>query len=197
MGFRRFYARLSQGLATRYLGGGESLTHVSHRASDVYESGSTSGYVSDLLPLQDAFFIQIVEFPRGIVPNLELAITPLVVQLPKFFSRVERGRIEGFLALKYPHLGLYGPIEVSLFVIGFHHVPESEIDVELVGFHRIQRIRDRWIVGRHRTNPDRLNPDLFMEELRKFRGMLDGNFDILNDGFLPVLKSLGNPLCHG
>ena|SRR5437868_3949895 len=151
----------------------------------------------DFLSLQDTFFIQIVEFPSGIVSNLELAVASFVVQLSKLFPGVERGRIEGFLAFKFPHLGFYGPIEVSLFVIGLHHVPESEIDVELVGLHGIERIRDRRIVGRHRTNPDRLDPDLFMEELGKFRGMLDGNFDILNDGFLPVSKSPGNPLCDG
>lgn len=149
------------------------------------------------LLFQYTFLIQIVEFPCGVVSNLELAVASFVVQLPKLFPRVERGRIEGFLAFELPHLGFYGPIEVSLFVIGLHRVPESEIDVQLVGFHGIERIRDRRVVSRHRTNPDRLDPDLFMEELRKFRRMLDGNFDILNDGFLPVLKSLGNPLCHG
>src|SRR4051794_24953690 len=74
----------------------------------------------DFLSLQYTFFIQIVEFPRGIVSNLEFAVASFVVQLSKLFPRVERSRIEGFLAFKFPHLGFYGPIEVSLFVIGLH-----------------------------------------------------------------------------
>src|ERR1035441_2359047 len=106
----------------------------------------------------DALGVKVREDRGGIVRLLELAVAQLIVDTPERIPVVVRRRVQSLDTSEFGDLTLDQPVVVSVLKRAGDHIPESKVDIDLVGRQRAQIVSP--VRALERTHPYRRDPDL-------------------------------------
>ena len=134
---------------------------------------------------EHAFLVKVFKLIVWIVFRFEGLIFITAKNLAEFISGIKAFRIQRLDTAQFGNLLLNEAIKVTRWVglLRLDAIPEPEIDVKRIFFHRKKWILAPSSIMAGRTDPNRANTDFLIKKLEKLRRIFNGDVNILNDRF--------------